>query len=85
MASYKYKKEYDMVIHVGDRVCNKKTGRVYKVTGVQWASEWTLVVGCVGQDLEGLQDVLLEGDRGEKYTAAAVYDKVMSEYWEKVG
>jgi len=42
------------------------------------------MVGCADEDLDGIQDVFLDGDRDERRIAAAVNGCIMSVYWERL-
>jgi hypothetical protein len=84
MAPYKYKKEYDLPIRVGDRIRCRARGQVYQVKDIRFASRGVIMVGCADEDLDGIQDVFLDGDRDERRIAAAVNGCIMSVYWERL-
>ena len=75
--------DYDLKVRIGDVIRNKTTLEDYVVKEVQY-SPGVLAIGHMEEDLHGIQDVVLEDNRGKKRTAAAVRGKVMSHYWEKV-
>lgn len=82
MASYKYKQEYDLPIRVGDKVQCKSSLKTFTIQAIEYTKTYTLMVGCLDQDLEDIQDVTLEGP--ETRIAAAVRGRLMSTYWRKL-